>query len=138
MSSLFRLSIHTLIVWTLVVTTLSLALVPPDARAAFLSSETMADLERLGPDRETSLKKIQTVLESKLVVQRLADFGLTEAEIRSRLSQLSDHQLHQVATRLDALQPGGDALGAVVVLLVIAILVVILLQLTGHRVIISK
>jgi Family of unknown function (DUF6627) len=138
MSSRFCLPIQPLIIWTLIVATFSLALFPPDARAAFLSSEAMADLERLGPDREASLKKIQTVLESKLVVQRLADFGLTEAEIRSRLSQLSDQQLHEVATRLEALQPGGDALGAVVVLLVIAILLVILLQLTGHRVIITK
>jgi Family of unknown function (DUF6627) len=138
MSSPSRIRIQTLIIWTLVVTTLGLAFIPPDARAAFLSSEAMGDIERLGPDRETSLKKIQTVLESKLVVQRLADFGLTEAEIRSRLSQLSDQQLHQVATRLDALQPGGDALGVIVVLLVIAILVVILLQLSGHRVIITK
>lgn len=138
MSSLLRARIQTLIIWTLVVTTFSLALLPQETRAAFLSSEAMADLDRHGPDREASLRKIQTVLESKLVVQRLADFGLTEAETQSRLSQLSDQQIHQVATQLDALQPGGDGLGLIVVLLVIAILVVILLQLTGHRVIITK
>jgi hypothetical protein len=68
----------------------------------------------------------------------LSDFGLTPAEIRSRLDQLSDQQVHEVATQLDALHPGGDALGTVVVLLVIAILVVVLLQLTGHKIIITK
>jgi hypothetical protein len=126
------------IVWLLVVTTVCIAFESREVSAALLPSAAAMASENIGPDRETSLKRIQAVLESKLIVQRLADLGLTQAEIASRLAQLSDQQLHEIATQLDAQQPGGDALGTVVVLLVIAILVVVLLQLTGHKIIITK
>jgi len=88
--------------------------------------------------RQEDLSKIQTVLESKMIHQRLADLGLSQEEITSRLAQLSDQEVHQVAGQIDALYAGGDGLGVVIALLVIAILVVILLQLTGHKVIITK
>ena len=88
--------------------------------------------------RQEDLSKIQTVLESKMIHQRLADLGLSQEEITSRLAQLSDQEVHQVAGQIDSLYTGGDGLGVVIALLVIAILVVILLQLTGHKVIITK
>ena len=124
--------------WFAIGLTASLVLYPPQARAAFLSSE--AYLSELGPvlKREQALSRIQALLESKVIHQRLADLGLTEGEIMDRLGQLTDEQIHQVTAQLDALIPGGDGLGVVVALLVIAILVVILLQLTGHKVIITK
>jgi len=103
-----------------------------------LPSSALLDAQGFGADRETSLKMIQTLLESKQIRQRLADLGLTEAEIVSRLGQLSDEQIHRVAMQMDSLHPGGDVLGTVVVLLVIAILVVVLLQISGHKVIITK
>jgi len=133
-----RLPIHSLIVFVVIITYSSLAFFPRPATAAFLPSESLMDLGNPEIDRHASLQKIQSVLESKVVAQRLSDFGLTKEEIQSRLGQMSDRQLHEVATQLDALQPGGDALGTIVVLLVIAILVVVLLQLTGHKIIITK
>jgi hypothetical protein len=40
---------------------------------------------------------------------------------------------------MDSLQPGGDSgLGLIIALLVIAILVVVLLQVSGHRVIVTR
>jgi Family of unknown function (DUF6627) len=138
MSFSFLMSMRTLVIIALIISNLNLALLLEPAAAAFLPSEMMTDPGGIGADREALLQKVQSVLESKLVAQRLSDFGLTAAEIKTRLGQLSDQQLHEVATQLDAIQPGGDALGTVVVLLVIAILVVVLLQLTGHRIIITK
>jgi hypothetical protein len=88
-------------------------------------------------DRAADLDGIRKVLEEKMVKERLADLGFTHEEIQGRLSRLSDQQLHRVAQQLDNLKVAGDGLGIVVALLVIAILVVILLQLTGHRVIIK-
>src|SRR5262249_996945 len=80
---------------------------------------------------------IQRALETKIVEQRLRDWGLTPDEVGARLSQLSDEQVHQLATRLDALMPGGE-LGLIILLLVIAIIVVLVLYLTGHRVVVEK
>lgn len=88
--------------------------------------------------RQQELQKIQSLLESKLIAQRLSDLGFTVKEIQERLAQLSDDQIHQIAQHLDSLQTGGDALGIVIAILVIAILVVILLQLTGHKIIVTK
>jgi hypothetical protein len=89
--------------------------------------------------RESELQKIQILLESKLVSQRLSDLGFTVDEIKERLAQLPNVQIHQIAQHLDGLQTGGDsALGIIIALLVIAVLVVILLQLTGHKIIVTK
>ena len=88
--------------------------------------------------RDIELGKIQGLLESKLISQRLSDLGFTAEEVQQRLAQLPDEQIHQVAQHLDGLQTGGDGLGIIIALLVIAILVVILLHITGHKVIVTK
>jgi hypothetical protein len=88
-------------------------------------------------DRDADLTKVQQILETKMVMDRLEKLGFTQDEITSRLSQLSDRQLHQVAQNLDDIRVGGDGLGIVIALLVIAILVVLLLHLTGHKVIVK-
>ncbi|MGB9715343.1 MAG: PA2779 family protein [Thermodesulfovibrionales bacterium] len=89
-------------------------------------------------DRASDLEKIQKVIETKAVSKRLAQLGLAQDEIQKRLNQLTDQQIHQIALQLDELKVGSDGLGLIIALLIIAILVVILLQLTGHRVIITK
>ena len=89
-------------------------------------------------DRASDLEKIQKVIEMKMVSERLGKFGLTQDEIQKRLSNLGDQQIHKLALQIDDLRVGGDALGVLIALLVIAILVVLLLQLTGHRVIVTK
>jgi hypothetical protein len=91
------------------------------------------------PDRSVDLQKIQKILETKAISERLTQFGLTHEEIMNKLSQLSDQQIHKIALQLDDLKVGQDSgLGIIIALLVIAILVVLLLQLTGHKVIITK
>jgi len=89
-------------------------------------------------DRTADMGKIRQVIEMKMVGERLGKFGLTQNEIQTRLNSLSDQQLHKLALQLDDIKVGRDSgLGIVIALLVIAILVVILLQLTGHRVIVK-
>ncbi|KAF0145281.1 MAG: hypothetical protein FD156_1112 [Nitrospirae bacterium] len=89
-------------------------------------------------DRPADLEKIQKVIELKMVSERLEKFGLTQDEIQARLGNLSDQQIHKLALQIDDIKVGGDALGVIIALLVIAILVVVLLQLTGQRVIVTK
>lgn len=86
---------------------------------------------------EHDMARIQSVLESTLVQQRLMDYGLTPEEATAKISTLSDQQVHELAANLDALQPGGDAVGAVITLLLIAVIVVIVLQATGHDIIVK-
>ncbi len=109
--------------------------ITPRVYAGFSPSEVMS----LSPvDRAADLQKIQTVLEMKMISERLRALGFTSEEIQKRLGQLSDQQVHQFALQLDDLKVGGDGLGIIIALLVIAILVVILIYLTGHRVVVTK
>ena len=127
-----------ILVWILVGTTLVTGIFPPDARA-MLAPPTAAGEPDTALNRTADLQRVQRVLEAKVVQQRLADYGLSPDEINARLNQLSDAQLHQLATQIDAMIPAGDAgLGIVVALLVIAILAVILIYLLGHRITIAK
>lgn len=109
--------------------------IAPKVDAGFVPSNTIA-LPNI--DREADLAKIQKILETKIVADRLEKLGFTKDEINTRLQQLSDQQIHQLSQKLDELKVGGDGLGVVIALLVIVILVIIILQLTGHKVIVTK
>ncbi len=131
MQSVLRSTFLKYISWYLVVAMFVLG-VTPRVYAGFAPSEVV----NLSPsERVADLQKIQKTLEMKMINQRLAEFGLTPDEIRTRMSQLSDQQVHQFALQLDQMKVAGDSgLGIIIGLLVIAILVVILAYLLGHRV----
>ncbi len=89
-------------------------------------------------ERSADLQKIQKFLEMKMVRERLQEYGLTQDEIQSRLGELSDQQIHQVALKLDDLKVAGDSgLGIIIAVLVIIVLVIIVIQLLGHRIVIK-
>jgi hypothetical protein len=119
--------------WYLVVAMFIIG-IAPKVEAGFSPSEVIA-LSKA--DRAADIEKIQQVIETKMIRERLEKLGLSQDEINSRLAQLSDQQVHKLALQLDDLNVGGDALGVIIALLVIAILVVLLLQLTGHKVIVK-
>jgi hypothetical protein len=65
--------------------------------------------ERTGTShRDADLQKIQKVLESKLIQEKLSQFGGTTTEIEVRLSQLDDDQIHEIANQISALEAGGN------------------------------
>ena len=78
-----------------------------------------------GAERAADMRVVQTALESKALRQRLKDHGLTDREIETRLSRLSDSQIHSLAKRIDAVAPGGDAslIGILFVLLLVLLIV---------------
>ncbi len=89
--------------------------------------------------RKADLDTIQKALESNLIRQRLMDFGLTADDALARINRLSGEQIHQLAVNLDSLQAGADdGLGLVIFLLLVVIITVVVLETTGHRVIITK
>jgi hypothetical protein len=106
----------------------------PRVDAGFIPSDIVAHPQI---DRTSDLQRIQKVLETKMVRERLENLGFTEEEIQKRFSQLSDAQIHNLALNLDQLKVGGDGLGILVALLVIALLVVTIVYLTKHKIIIK-
>ena len=109
--------------------------ITPRAYADFSPSEVIASAS----DRASDIGKIQGVLEMKMVGERLRSLGFTEEEINKKLDQLSDNQLHELALQLDELKVGGDgAATAVIIILLLAILAVLILYLSGHRIFVTK
>ena len=105
--------------------------IPKDSLAYLVESQPASY------SRGADMDKIQRVLESKMVSQRLQELGLSPDEINSKLAGLGDAEIHQFASRLDSLMPGGDMLIDIMALLVIAILVLVILHLLGYKVIIK-
>jgi hypothetical protein len=123
------------IAWYLVVAMFIIG-ITPRVYAGFAPSEMIG----LSPaERAADLQKVQQFLEMKMVRERLKEFGYTSEEVQSRLSQLGDEQIHQLALKLDDLNVAGDsALGIIIALLIIAILVIVIIQLLGHKIVIKK
>lgn len=101
------------------------------AGAAFVPSEVTLNI------KNENLNKIQSFLERKIVSQRLKDFGFTEKEIIDRLNALDEKSIHSLALKIDEIKVAGDAGAAVVLALVIIALVVLIINLTGHKVVVK-
>lgn len=80
--------------------------------------------------READLQRIQKLLESNLIRDKLSQFGLTPKEIEDRLQRLDDEQVHQIASQIDTLEAGGNAEWIIIVVL-LALIAFLVLELTG-------
>ncbi len=109
----------------------------PREGAAALVPTALAAAEQ-APGRAEDLAHLQSLLERKVVAQRLADLGLSAQEIRARLEALDDARLHELAERMDGLLPAGDAGAVVVALLVVVLLVVLIFYLMDKKIIITR
>jgi len=123
----------------LIVAMLVIASVPTQSAAMFISSDSIGvSTTNVVVDAATDAVKVRTFLESKIVRQRLSDFGLTSEEVSSRLNQLSADQIHQIASHIDQVDTGGDSfVGGIIAMLVIVILVIVVLKLMGLEIVIK-
>ena len=97
---------------------------------AMLVPADLAAPQAAAAARQADLFKIQKSLENKIVRQRLADIGLSDSEIQKRLNSLSDKDVHQLASRIDSIAPGGDdGAGVIIGLLLVVLLVVLIIYL---------
>jgi len=109
--------------------------ITPRVYAGFSPSEAIS---LLPSDRASDLDKVRQVLESKMVRERLKEFGFTPDEIEKRLTQLNDEQLHQLALQLDEVKVGGDGWVVLGIIIVLAAIAVLVIYLSGHRVVLDK
>jgi len=107
----------------------------PRVYAGFSASEVIS-LSQV--DRSADLVKIQKILETKMIRERLEKLGFSQNEIQKRLGQLSDQQIHQLALTLDELKVGGNGEVVIIILLAVILAVVLYLWLSGRRVVVTK
>ena len=82
-------------------------------------------------DRTTDLARIQKTLESQVIRQRLEDYGLSPDEALAKLGALTDGQVHQLASRIDAVQAGGRGsidTNTLIIILLLVVLILLLVQ----------
>jgi len=82
--------------------------------------------------REANLQKIYSFLEEKIVQTRLTRMGIKSADLEVRLSALSDHELQRLATQMERVKLGGDAGGAILIIVLVVGLIMLILYLTGQ------
>ena len=109
--------------------------ITPRVYADFSSSELIS-LSQI--DRNSDLLKIQKVLESKMIRERLSQLGFSEEGIQQRLTQLSNEQIHQFALKIDELKVGGDTGEAVIIGFVVVIFIVLVVYFLGYRLILKQ
>lgn len=112
------------LIFTLILTTTAMLACPAGGWASLAPSGIVPDASTTGA-RDADMKVISAALESKILSAKLKALGLNEAETQARLSKLSDQEIRQLASRIDAVHPGG----LVVEVLVVAVLVLLVIYL---------
>ncbi len=115
--------------------TLPVLLLAPVAEAAFAPT-AIADASGRVIDREEDLRTIRSALERRQIEQRLLDLGVDPVDARAKVDALPDEEIHAAADQMRALVPGGDGVGLLVGVLIIALLVIVILKLMNKDIII--
>ena len=90
-----------------------------------------------GDLRAAEIAKVQTVLEQKVVMQKLLDYGVSSEEAMAKIRSMSDGDLHRLATLADRVAAGADGgVGWLIGLAVLVILVLVILMLMNKRVVV--
>ena len=106
------------------------------APAAMVDSVFSEKHSQVINQREEEINKIQRALENQLVKEKLKAYGLTDEEVKEKLSKMSDEQIHMLAQASDKVLAGGDVIDAVIGVLIIVLLIVIILKLLNKEIII--
>jgi hypothetical protein len=89
-----------------------------------------------GDLRAAEIAKVQTVLEQKVVLQKLMDYGVSSEEAMAKIRSMSDSDLHRLATLADRVAAGADGVGWLIGVAVLVILVLVILMLMNKRVVV--
>jgi hypothetical protein len=90
-----------------------------------------------GDLRAAELAKVQTVLEQKVVMQKLLDYGVSSEEAMAKVRSMSESDLHRLATLADRVAAGADGgVDFVIGLAVLVILILVILMLMNKRVVV--
>ena len=91
-----------------------------------------------GDLRAADLTKVQTVLEQKVVLQKLLDYGVSSEEAMAKIRSMSDSDLHRLASLSDRVAAGSDSgIGILIGLAILVILIIVILKLMNKQVVVK-
>ncbi len=92
----------------------------------------------VGDLRAADLTRVQTVLEQKVVMQKLLDYGVSSEEAMAKIRSMSDSDLHRLASLSDRVAAGADSgVGFLIGLAILVILVIVILKLMNKQVVVK-
>jgi len=92
----------------------------------------------VGDLRAADLTSVQTVLEQKVVMQKLLDYGVSSEEAMAKIRSMSDSDLHRLASLSDRVAAGADSgVGFLIGLAILVILVIVILKLMNKQVVVK-
>lgn len=121
--------------WTAILLVLSLSTINIAPAVAGLAPSRVSTASGEASVRDADMLMAQRALENKVVAQKLLDYGVAPAEAQARLANMSDKDLHTLASASKGLPSGGDGTGAIIGVLVVVILVIVVLRLMHHDVV---
>jgi hypothetical protein len=95
--------------------------------AAMVNTDTVLAGGEMLPARE----KVRAFLDRKDVQAVLTARGINPQEAKARVDSLSDSEVGIISAKIDQLPAGGDALGFVIVLVVVFFLVLLITDMLG-------
>jgi len=107
------------------------------AGAAMVSSQVSSEHQEGAVLKIQDIDKIKLALENKIVQEKLRAYGLTPDEIKSKISGMTEEQVHLLAHASDSVLAGGDGVGFVIGVLVVIILVIVILKLLNTKIVIG-
>jgi len=122
-----------IMVWYLV-GVLFIVATAPRGLAGFSPSEVVFPP---GAEAAVEMEKLRKFLEAKMVRERLKDLGLAPEEIQAKMAGLDDLQVRQMALRIEEMQVAGDGGEILVIAFLAAVLAVLIIYATGHRIILK-
>lgn len=121
---------------TAILVLLSLGALDIAPAVAGLAPSRVSGSTNIASSRDADMLMAQRAFENKIVSQKLRDYGVAPEDAKARLASMSDQELHTLASATKGLPSGGDATGAIVGVLIVAILVVVLLKLLNKEVVV--
>ena len=104
---------------------------------AGLAPSRVSGTTTIAAPRDADLLVMRRVLEHRVVAQKLQDYGVTAADVESRMATMSDDELHTLATASAGLPTGSDSLGTILTLLLIVLVVILIMKLLDKKVVIK-
>jgi len=80
---------------------------------------------------DLSSKSINTFLDRSEVQQYLVAWGVSPEEAKARIDSLSDQEIENIASRMDQLPAGGDAIGTIVGAALVVFIVLLITDILG-------
>lgn len=104
--------------YALITGVLALSLHGPAARAAMVSTDQIVSAQQSQQNRS----KVIALLTREDVKTALSTRGVSAADVQARVDAMTDQEVHALATKLDKMPAGGDALGVLALIFIILLI----------------